>query len=71
MKKKLSKSQAGKLGAKATHKKRYDALVELSKLVNKNDLNWIQGWPTAHLLKLLEAYRNPNLDEGEAHKYNG
>lgn len=52
------KVKAGKAGAAATHKKRYEALVELSKLVNKNDLNWIQSWPTAHILKLLKAYQH-------------
>ena len=55
--KKLTKSEAGKLGADKTHKKRYDAILALSKLVNKNDLNWIQAkWPTTHIEKLLEAY---------------
>ena len=51
------KVKAGKAGAQQTHRKRYEALVELSKLVNKNDLNWLQSWPTAHLLKLLEGYQ--------------
>ena len=48
----------GKQGSDKRWKKRYEALVELSKLVNKNDLNWIQRWPTDHILKLLEAYKH-------------
>ena len=51
------KVRAGQAGAAATHRKRYEALVELSKLVNKHDLNRLQSWPTAHLLKLLEGYQ--------------
>ena len=49
---------AGKAGAEATHKKRHEALVVLSKLVSKSDLNFIQKWPTKHILVLLSAYKN-------------
>ena len=48
--------RAGKLGAEATHKKRHEALVELSKLVSKSDLNFIQKWPTKHILTLLKVW---------------
>ena len=47
----------GKAGADKRWASRHALIIELSKLVNKNDLNWIQGWPTAHLLRLLEAYQ--------------
>ena len=53
------KVRAGKAGAQQTHKKRYEALTELSKYLNKHDLNWIQAkWETTHILKLLEAYQH-------------
>lgn len=55
--KKLTKSQAGKMGAEATHKKRYEAIKELSKLVDKKFLNYLHSWPTAHLVRLLDAYK--------------
>lgn len=55
MKRKMSKSEAGAKGAEATHRRRYEALQELSKLVAKPDLNWIQAkWKTTHILKLLQ-----------------
>ena len=64
MEKNKDKVKAGKAGAAATHKKRYEALVELSKLVNKNDLNWIQAkWKTkqiATLLGYIRQYEQPN-----------
>lgn len=58
MKKKLTKSEAGTKGAEATHKKRYEALTYLSKLVDKKLLNFIQRWPTKHILILLSAYKH-------------
>ena len=49
----------GKQGSDKRWAKRYEAIAELSKHVNKNDLNWIQAkWKTEHLLKLLEAYKH-------------
>mgnify|MGYP001557758147 CR=1 FL=1 len=57
--KKMSRSESGKRGAEATHKKRYEAIKELSGFLNKHDLNWVQAkWKTEHLLKLLEAYQH-------------
>ena len=54
-----TKSDAGKLGAQATHKKRYEMLKELGRYLNKNDLNWLQSkWKTAHIERLLQAYRD-------------
>lgn len=58
MKKKLSRSETGKLGALVTHIERYGALSDLSKLVDKKLLNFIQKWPTKHILVLLSAYKN-------------
>lgn len=55
--KKMTKSEAGKLGAKKTHKKRYEMINELSGLVEKNYLNYLQSWPTEHLKRLLDAYK--------------
>jgi len=58
MEKNKDKVKAGKAGAEQTHKKRYEALVELSKLVNKNDLNWIQAkWKTRQIATLLGYIR--------------
>lgn len=58
MKKKLTRQEAGKLGALVTHVERYEALTDLSKLVDKKLLNFIQKWPTKHILVLLSAYKN-------------
>ena len=53
-----NRRRAGREGAKKTHRLRIDTLVELSKYVNKNDLNWLQAkWKTTHLVRLLEAYQ--------------
>lgn len=52
---KKQKQEAGRLGALATHKRRYDTLTELSKFVNKDDLNWMQAkWKTEQLVTLLK-----------------
>ena len=52
------KVRAGKKGAAATHRKRYEALTELSKYIAKDDLNLIQSkWPTEHILRLVKAYQ--------------
>lgn len=54
----MSKSEAGQMGAEATHKKRYEMIVELSSLLSKDDLNWVSAkWKTTQIAKLLEAYR--------------
>ena len=55
--KKLSKSEAGKLGAEATHKKRYQIIAELSKHVDKNYQNYLLSWKTEYLVRLLNAYK--------------
>ena len=55
-KSKMTKSQAGKEGANVTHKKRYEILLELSKLVDKEYQNFLIKWPTSHLERLLNAY---------------
>lgn len=47
---------AGKKGALATHKKRYEMLVELSKHVDHKLYRFITRWPTEHLKALLKAY---------------
>ena len=59
---KKTKSQAGQLGAKATHRKRYEMLVELSKLVDKPLQNFLIKWKTKQLEILLKAYKNGNID---------
>mgnify|MGYP001617764718 CR=1 FL=1 len=52
------KVKAGKAGALATHRKRYEALTELSKYIAKHDLDRIQSkWPTEHILRLVQAYQ--------------
>ena len=57
MSKKMTKSEAGKLGAKETHKKRYEILLALSGLVEKSYLNYLQSWKTEQLKRLLDAYK--------------
>lgn len=52
--KKLTKSEAGKLGANATYKERYDVIKELSKYCNKELQNKLLSWKTEHLLELLK-----------------
>ena len=54
--KKKTKSEAGKLGALQTHKKRYEILRELSGLVDKSYLSYLQSWKTEQLSRLLKAY---------------
>ena len=52
------KVRAGKAGANATHRKRYEALVELSKLISKSDLDWIQAkWKTTQIATLIKYLR--------------
>ena len=55
--KKMSKSEAGKMGAKETHKKRYEIIQALSGLVDKQYQNFLIKWPTEHLERLLAAYK--------------
>lgn len=47
-------SIAGKKGASIKHRKRYEILVALSKLVDKQYQNYILKWPTKHLEVLLK-----------------
>ena len=54
----MNKSEAGKLGERVSHKKRYELLLELSALVDKKFQNHLLKWPTEHLEKLLEAYKH-------------
>lgn len=57
--KKMTKAQAGKKGAEVTHKKRYEALTELSKLVNKAELNYLQEEAnTKTLVIIMELIRS-------------
>ena len=56
--KKLTKSEAGLLGAKATHKKRYEILVELSAYGDKELQNKLTKWKTKHLEILLQFYKH-------------
>ena len=59
MKKKNKKFQKlGKAGADKRWAKKHEVVVELSKYVNKNDLNWITTWKIEQLVKLLEVYQN-------------
>lgn len=53
----LSASERGKMGAKATHKKRYEMITTMSAFVDKESLNRIMRWPTDHIKRLLEAYQ--------------
>ena len=52
----------GKQGAEKRwqpeRERRHEMIVELSKFVDKDDLDWIQKWPTTHIQKLFEAYKN-------------
>lgn len=58
---KKTKQEAGRLGALATHKVRYETITGLSKYVAKVDLNWMQAkWDTKQLVTLLKAYQNGN-----------
>ena len=54
-----NRRRAGRLGAEKTHRVRIKTLVELSKYISDKDvLDWMQSkWPTAHLVKLIEAYK--------------
>lgn len=47
-------SDSGKKGAEIKHRKRYEMLVALSKLVDKAYQNRILKWPTNHLEVLLK-----------------
>lgn len=52
------KQRAGRLGGKATNRVRHETLVELSKLVDKDDLSWMQAkWRTEQLVKMLKYLR--------------
>ena len=56
--KKMSHSEAGKLGALVTHVEKYEMLTELSKYVaRKDDLNWIATWKKDQIARLLKAYQ--------------
>ena len=55
--KKMSKSEAGKLGANETHKNRYEIIQALSGLVDKSYQNYLLSWKTEHLQRLLNAYK--------------
>ena len=51
------KQEAGRKGAQVTHRRRYEALVELSKYVGKAELDKMRiAWKTDHLISLLKAY---------------
>lgn len=54
----MSHSESGKRGAEATHKRRYEVLVELSKLVDKPLQNFLIKWKTRQLEILLSAYKH-------------
>ena len=59
-KKELSKirSAAGKKGWIASHRVRYDTLIELSKLVTRKELEWYRKeWDTVKLVHLLKRLR--------------
>lgn len=54
---KKTKSEAGKMGAEATHKRRYELLKIVSSQVSKSDLNWIQAkWKTRQIELLVKAW---------------
>ena len=53
----MSKSEAGKLGERIAHKKRYEIIVRLSAYVDKAYLNYLSKWKTSHLERLLRAYK--------------
>ena len=53
----MTKSESGSLGALATHKKRNQMIVELSKYVDKPYQNFLLKWKTDHLERLLNAYK--------------
>ena len=58
MEKNKDKVRAGKAGANQTHRKRYEDIAELSKLIDKSDLNWIQAkWETTHIATLIKYLR--------------
>ncbi len=60
---KKTKSQAGKIGAEATHRRRYEALEELSKLITKAELNYLQEEAnTKTLLIVIELIRSMKHD---------
>lgn len=48
----------GKAGAEKRWSKRHDMLVEVSKMVDKETLNWIQSkWDTRQIETLLDAWK--------------
>ena len=53
----MTKSEAGLLGAKETHKKRYEMITQLSAYVDKAYQNYLLTWKTEHLQRLLDAYQ--------------
>lgn len=56
---KKQKSELGKLRAEKRWGNRSQMIIELSKFIGKEDLNWIQAkWKTTHIARLLEAYQN-------------
>ena len=56
-KKKLTKAEAGKLGADKTHATRYKILTELRKYVDPLLYVHLPKWPTEHLKVLLKGYQ--------------
>ena len=55
--KRLTKSEAGKMGSDATHRVRYELLKIVASQVSKNDLNWIQSkWKTRQIQTLVDAW---------------
>ena len=58
MKTKKEKSEFGKALAEKRWGSRKDMIVELSKLIDKSDLNWIQAkWKTTHIATLIKYLR--------------
>ena len=56
--KKMTKSEAGKLGANKTHQSRYEAITELRKYVNsKEELDTLVGLPTKALLVIVKRFQ--------------
>ena len=54
----MTKSEAGKLGEKASHKKRYDLLKIVSAKADKKYLNFIMKWPTRQIEVLVASWEN-------------
>lgn len=50
--------EKGKEGAKKTHRKRYEMIVELSGILDKQTLNKVQNWKTEYIETFLNFARN-------------